>query len=306
MSDAVISWLLVVEFALPFALLNVVFLLIIMKNRKMAKESARKLILKIKNNEEHEKSNVIDFLTQKAGYEEDKAKSLAKKLINERKFLFRNIISGLLDKNEEAIVTLERDMARVTERYHALEFNANAQEEVAVEETSNQEDLDKIDELKQEVKGLKHEVHVTLTTLNNIFAEFSSMFGEEVPETEMSVDQIITAMESFSDKSVSSVPESDTEQEESESFDEGDELDAFSEELEESDEVPETVEDEDTDTDTEEELNFSIDDELDDIDSALDGLELGQLGDDDEIESDSESEPSWDEAFEESGDKKGD
>ena len=46
-----------------------------------------------------------------------------------------------------------------------------------------------------------------------------------------------------------------------------------------------------------EELDFSIDSELDDIDSALDDLELGQSP---SVASDEE--PSWDDAFEESGD----
>lgn len=316
-----------------------------MSARKKNKEAVRGLILRVKNNEKAQKAAVLDFLTKKAGIDEAEAKKRSKKIVNERKFLFRNLISVLLDKNLKALVELEDDLSRITNQYHSLEIAAPS--EVANEDASaeSEESVEKIDELKQEIKGLKHEVHITLTTLNNIFSEFSSMFGEEVPDSEMSVDQIITAMESFSGKTNE---ESDTEsavvdeaeafEEEPDAFDE--ELDAFAEEpdafseAEESDSqaepdpAPETsieaaveLEDEkspsdDTDNgpidrddkdefendpvseeapEPEETLDFSIDKELDDIDSALDELELGVSEDD---------EPSWDEAFEESGDKK--
>ncbi|MET1254288.1 hypothetical protein [Aliikangiella maris] len=312
MSDSVISWLLVAEIALPFAVLSIVLIFIIIRGRKSAKEAARNLILKIKNNEEGEKEATYNFLTQKLSIEESEAKKLAKKIINERKFLFRNLISGFLDKNTDAIASLEADMSRIVARYHSLDIQPQASETIVED---NPENLEKIQELQKEVKTLKHEVHVTLTTLNNIFAEFSSMFGEEVPDTEMSVDQIITAMESFSDKSVAGRDDDEPADESDDLMmgmsDEDDELDAFAEEIEEvSSEDVELADHDEAELSADElaepapekeELDFSIDDELDDIDSALDELELGDAGGASQLSND---EPSWDEAFEESGDNK--
>ena len=349
MNNELFSWLLVAEIALPLLILCFVLTWMLMSNYKKNKEAARNLILKIKNNEESEKEALKAFLSNKLALEPEKVKKVSKKIINERKFLFRNLISGLLDKNVEAIASLESDMSRITKQYHALEVATKVEEPV---DDGEEIDSEKIDELKQEIKGLKHEIHITLSTLNNIFAEFSSMFGEEVPETEMSVDQIITAMESFSGKSVEGGDGDNGSEDPVDGFDGmlddelDDEPDAFAEvesslgdianeneeSLSEESLVEDSLADEsvvdsfepdegpaaeeltadavssEADTDIhvdesagdseneaeKESLDFSLDDELDDIDSALDELELGSSGD---------TEPSWDEAFEESGDK---
>ncbi|TQV82983.1 hypothetical protein [Aliikangiella coralliicola] len=325
MNNDFVSWLIVIEVALPLFILCLLLIWVLVSGRKKYKEAARRLILKIKNNEDSQKQELMNFLTGKLSIDDAKAKKLSKKIINERKFLFRNLISSLLDKNTEALSGLEDDLTRITSHYHQLEVVAQVAEEPEDEETEKGED---IDELKQEIKSLKHEVHVTLTTLNNIFGEFSSMFGEEVPETEMSVDQIITAMESFSGKTgntdAASEQEVDIEVEDTLE----DEPDAFAEEdlgadealkeaapeetagedvgWEEIDDPEEGVADvsaeettsDETPEEEEESLDFSLDSELDDIDSALDGLELGATAEDDE--------PTWDDAFEESGDKKSD
>lgn len=312
MNSDIFSWLLVLEVALPFFVLSVILIVVLVRGQKKYKEAARNLILKIKNNEDNEREALLKFLTDKVALDDKEAKKASKKIINERKFLFRNLISGLLDKNTDAIAALEADMSRITARYHALEISQAIEEAAPEVDESEQEN---IDELKQEVKSLKHEVHITLTTLNNIFAEFSSMFGEEVPETEMSVDQIITAMESFSGKSAAS-PEKEVEEDIEESVSDEAELeeesiDAFAEvegvldeAVEEDEDIAEEAPLDEPNEEAEEasngevSLDFSLDDELDDIDSALDELELGHSSEDDE--------PSWDEAFEESGDKKPD
>ncbi|WP_196137706.1 hypothetical protein [Aliikangiella sp. G2MR2-5] len=349
MSDQVFSWLIVLEAVLPFLTLSIVLIIIMVRARKKNKEAVRSLILRVKNGEESQKAMLLSFLTQKLGIEETAAKKQSKKMINERKFLVRNLISVLLDKNMEAVVGLEDDLNRIAKMYHDLEVQVPSSDTAEVE--IHEEEID-IDELKSEIKSLKHEVHVTLTTLNNIFAEFSSMFGEEVPETEMSVDQIITAMESFSGKSASEDFSADPEEEDEldgfdafaesaadileeteeaveddlvmeeidvdsfeedeaevedepvEDFEEDSEMEADSESKSEAgeSELDETETASSTDTKDDDELDFSIDSELDDIDSALDELELGISED---IEDDEEDEePSWDDAFAESGDEK--
>lgn len=310
MNAEIISWLIILEITLPFVILSLILIAALLKNRKRNTQAARQLILNIKKNEAQQKEKAFEFLTQKLAIDEAKAKKLSQKIINERKFLFRNLISGFLDKNTAAIMLLDDDLSRISEQYHNLEVALEQQqpEEIVVEEDPEEES---VDDLKREIKSLKHEVHVTLTTLNNIFSEFSSMFGEEVPDQEMSVDQIITAMETFSNKSEAGSDDSlegehDIDDEIDVSAMEESEPDAFAEALEE--ELEEGVEEEQVTLENEpteeaaveveieeDELDFSIDSELDDIDSALDELELGGASGDDE--------PSWDEAFEESGDK---
>ncbi|MDH5434548.1 MAG: hypothetical protein OEY19_11435, partial [Gammaproteobacteria bacterium] len=200
MDSELISWILVAEITLPFFLLSVITLVLLAKKRKFNQKIARDLIQSIKNNETEHKSELLSFLKEKLSQDEESASNICSSILNERKFLFRNLISGLLDSNAELLISLDKDMSRIVQKYHDLEV-VSAKKTKTPDGVSDEseEDLPEIVErLKGENKSLKQEVHVTLTTLNNIFGEFSSMFGEEVPKNKMSVDQIINAMETFS------------------------------------------------------------------------------------------------------------
>jgi len=329
MNSPDLSLILILEAVLPFFVLSIVLLLTILAGRKKLKQAAKMLILSVKSNEDKEKQAIISFLTGKLAIDEKLAKKNAKKIINERKFMIRNLVSGLLDKNVETLSQLNQDLCRVTARYHALDVAAPAPaEEVEEEPEETEEEAD----LKGEIKSLKQEVHITLTTLNNIFKEFSSMFGEDdIPDGQMSVDQIITAMESFSGKSaeqdddapgtmaseaaVEEIPvqaESEDEVtaaedsleaqlEESISEDPISEDQILEEPQAEESVAEESLSEQKSDeqsaelTEDSEQLDFSVDSAIDDIDSALDGLELDA--------SDDEEEPDWGDAFAESGDK---
>jgi len=305
-----LSWILVLEAVLPFLVLSIVLIMALMAGRKKLKQAAKLLILNVKANEAKEKQAIITFLKDKLASEETTAKKNAKKIMNERKFLVRNLVSGILDKNIETIGQINDDLCRISDLYHKLNVATVAEEEA--DEDLSEDATEELSELKSEIKSLKQEVHITLTTLNNIFKEFSSMFGEDdIPEGTMTVDQIITAMESFSGKSASTEQE-DSESDDSESDDEVEPESEAEEEVEsESEPDPELDLDFKSEGDSEDsseveqegsaeedDLDFSVDSAIDDIDSALDELELGESDTDDE-------EPDWGDAFAESGDEMG-
>lgn len=319
MNSADLSWVLALEIALPFIVLSIVLILSILKGRKLYKESAKKLILNVKSSEDQEKQAIINFQTSKLALDEEIAKKNAKKIMNERKFLIRNLISGLLDKNMEAISQLNQDLGRVVGHYHKLEPASGASQEVVDAEVNEDTSSEENEELKSEIKSLKQEVHITLTTLNNIFKEFSSMFGEDdIPDNQMTVDQIITAMESFANKSPEGGEEGLTTDEAESGYAEAAvedvsvieeptdsaELDTQQDLVEDSeaeeaegqvlDEVIKPLEEDVAPAEEDSDLDFSIDSAIDDIDSALDGLEL---------DASDEEEPDWGDAFAESGDK---
>lgn len=330
------SLLLMIEAAAPFFILSIVLALALMSGRKKMKKAARQLILDVKSSEKRDRDAVKLFLKDKLHLDKKQIKKASKKILNERKFLLRNIISGILDKNLEAISLLNQDLNRVCKQYHQLEIaEVEAKVEESTEEVAEAPKEDKIKQLKKDIKSLKQEVHITLTTLNNIFKEFSSMFGENVPEGDMSVDQIITAMESFSNKESSDAPESvepETKSPETKSETETEmevkvepeSIAEVSEQTEEKsdndeqstplDEVKSVSEDDETDDeplpedasiseqlddilgdDSADDLDFSGVDEVDDIDGALDMLELDSTDEE-------EGEPDWGDAFAESGD----
>ena len=321
------SILLMLEAAAPFLILSIVLALVILSGKKKMKNAAKNLILEVKANDKRERDSINDFLTNKLNIDEKTTKTTVKKITNERKFLLRNIISGILDKNIEAISNLNEDLSRVCRQYHQLEIDIKkdepekvaeeAIEEIAVESQGGNEKV-----LKKEIKNLKQEVHITLTTLNNIFREFSSMFGEDVPTSDMSVDQIITAMENFSGKE-GAKPISDNDQEirsseaikeESDSnFEVADNLAEVSEpteeelssneekndgevaiELPEEASISEQLDSIMGDEDDNDNLSVTTEEEIDDIDDALNMLELDST--------DNEGEPDWGDAFAESGD----
>ncbi len=320
------SWILVLEAVLPFVILSIILIFTITSGRKKFKLAARKLILSVKTNEPDEKKAIYQFLTSNLSLDKKLAKKQVKKLMNERKFLIRNLVSGLLDKNIEAISQLNDDLCRVSAAYHQLKpvvTEQAAPPEEVVEEVSDT-DQTEVNDLKKEIKSLKQEVHITLTTLNNIFKEFSSMFGEDdVPKEQMSVDQIITAMESFAgassepvavaeeenqeDTTADATEEPNTQETTAEEAEESDTQEATAEEAEKADETLEAAPEETLDAQLEQSLkdmgvddtalgedvpNDDLDNALDDIDSALDELELDA----------SDDEPDWGDAFAESGD----
>ena len=317
------SWILVLEAVLPFVIVSIILIFTITSGRKKFKLAARRLILAVKNNENDEKKAVYTFLTDNLLMDKKQAKKQVKKIMNERKFLIRNLVSGLLDKNIEAIADLNQDLGRVSASYHSLKPTLPeapvAVEPEQVEEAVAADDGEQVKQLNKDIKSLKQEVHITLTTLNNIFKEFSSMFGEDdVSKEQMSVEQIITAMESFSGKPATEVdsPEqvasdlsqdSDEQQDDAEaSLDEPEQDIAEEAESSNKDAATEEPKEETLDTQLEqslkdmgvddtalgEEVNDSLDSALDDIDSALDELELDA----------SDDEPDWGDAFAESGD----
>lgn len=357
MNAEMISWLLALEVAAPFFVLSLVLIFILLASRKKYKEAARQLIEKAKNNEDNHKQELLAFLTKKLAISDENAKEQSKKIINERKFLLRNLISALLDKNTQGLVGLDDDLSRLSSHYHSLDMGEQVEAEVAQEEPPAEPEDNQADDNQQEknqqiiieqeetikgqnkeIKSLKHEVHVTLTALNNIFAEFSSMFGEKVENKEMSVEQIITAMQAFSNKQATVAPEempqitatdaADTEQAEpaekiesaepAESADKtkpaekagsaeqsGEDIEEKSQNKSEAAEAaPQESSEQSAETtkkaeDTQkqsEAIDITSEEDLEDIDSVLDELELDSYPGDDE--------PSWDDAFEESGDKK--
>lgn len=209
MNESWFSWLLMVEIILPFVIISILLLVLLVRGQSRYKDAMRELILNVKDNEPVQKEATQRFLHEKLGLDEKAVEKYSADIIRERKFFFRTFVSSILNKDVENLASLDEELSRITEKYHDLAVGAvssSAQESSDTEASSDTSALNsqleakdaQIEALKQESKSLKQEVHITLTTLNNIFAEYSSMFGEDIAKKDMSVEQILTAMESFS------------------------------------------------------------------------------------------------------------
>ncbi len=283
MADSWLSWLLILEIVFPLLLLSIVLIVILVRGKARFKDAMRELIVNVKDNEPIQKEATQRFLRENIGLDDSAVEKVSSDIIRERKFFIRTFVSSILNKDVENLATLDDELSRIIEKYHALKPETGKPTEEASEAVEDDKadalrsELEskqaQIEELREESKSLKQEIHITLSTLNSIFAEYSSMFGEETPQKDMSVEQILTAMESFS------------------SGDDFDDDEALSDPVDISDPQIET--------------ESSDDLELDDDQSDADGVSLDDmpLEDISGNEEEAEEEPSWEDAFSESGDE---
>ncbi len=198
------------ELALPFLLLSLYLSIVVLGRKKQDKKSLQKLISLYKEKEDGRKKTVIEFLKNKVGLDEPASEETSKKILEARKSFVQKLISAFLTRKEESISNLDNELSLITRSYQELSISVSKEEVTedaedepetssAIEAPAKADPTEAEDlaRLKKENKNLKIEVHTTLSTLNNIFVEYTSMFGEESERKDMSVDEILTAMESF-------------------------------------------------------------------------------------------------------------
>ncbi len=211
MTGDMISWVLTGYIVLPFVILTLFFLVLLLRGRSRMKKAMRELIINVKSNENTQLDAIKTFLSENLGFSNETAETTAKNILSERKFFVRSFVSGYMNKDLVALQALDDELSRVTAKYHELvpEGGSTDAESTEITESSdsdNSEALtaanDKVDALLGENKSLKASNHKMLVTLNSIFTEYSSMFGEEIEQKTLSVDQILEAMSSFSGKQI--------------------------------------------------------------------------------------------------------
>ena len=184
---------------MPFLLAVIALSIVVFRRKKQDRKSLQNLISNYKEKEEGRKQSVLEFLKNKVGIEDPEREEMSQKILQARKSFLQKIISSFLTREQEAISNLDNDLSVISQAYQELSISMSAQDEAIVADSDMTESLAK---LKKENKNLKIEVHTTLSTLNSIFAEYTSMFGEETDRKDMSVDEILEAMESFGTEDV--------------------------------------------------------------------------------------------------------
>jgi len=219
------DYILLVEVVLPFLILSVVLSIVLFRRKAQDKSALQRLINQYKEKEDGRRESTIEFLKNKAGLEDPAREEASQKLLKARKTFIQKLITTFLTRKAESIANLDNELSVITSAYHELsvklptdEIREQKEEDepqmaAAMPEkiTEDNSELEKeIKRLKKENKNLKMENQTTLSTLNSIFAEYTSMFGEESEKKDMTVDDILTAMESFGDDDVDAASESDS------------------------------------------------------------------------------------------------
>jgi hypothetical protein len=294
-------FLLIAEIAGPFILLSIYLSFILFKKNNKTEKAIKALIEQNKQNEIEQKEQLETFLKKNFALESESLSIQSKKMMKKRKRLLRHIIASFLNHDLERIVLLNDDIQAMCHQYHQLEAvllkesqtsdeDINENQEQTENTNPNKDENLELEQLKEEkkkseliIENLHQDVSMTLTTLNTLFHEFSGMFGETVSDDNLSLEQIITAMASLSNKNTSNKEASKNSSKEKKSSSqtsnkENETLDFTAIEKK----LDDTI-------NPKKESSQKDNVQSEDIDNALDQLEI-------------EGEPDWGDAFAESGD----
>ena len=311
-----VSFLIILEFVAPFAIVSIILLLMLLKGSKKNKQGLNQLLEGVQNSEESYRESLIEFL-KKTGFEDKELEEAVLLFTKNRRAFFKLLLTSLTQNDADLMQGVGAKFTDIINHYHKLSIQSTPVEaEDEIEEEQVAQDDSEIKVFKRENKRLKAEVHVSVSALNSLFKEYASMFGE-IPDKnqDMSVQQILEAMEKFTkgefkpDNITSDLPpemQNETENAPSDPLtteqSSGDDDEA---EIEVSDDEPVAEEKVVSEDDASNEPNW--DEAFEEVETA------GKSSSDDSAEpaavesaenelAAEETEPSWDEAFEESGD----
>lgn len=190
------SWLLIAEIAVPLLLFLALLGSSIIKRRKAVDDGCHKLLADVKANDAAQKTALERFLKETLLQADDDANDALAQIINKRRVFIKAVMDSHLKLTSDGIKKLDSELSVLLESYHALVPGAALSGSPSMGSGSPLEAGD-LQSLKEENERLKKEMNITLGTLNNIFAEYSSMFGEEQEHRDMGVTDILSTMENL-------------------------------------------------------------------------------------------------------------
>lgn len=310
-----VSFLIILEFVAPFAIVSIILLLMLLKGSKKNKQGLNQLLEGVQNSEENYRESLIEFL-KKTGLEDKELEDAVLLFTKNRRAFFKLLLTSLTQNDADLMQGVGPKFTDIINHYHKLSIqSAPVETEGEVEDKETVQDDSEIKVFKRENKRLKAEVHVSVSALNSLFKEYASMFGE-IPDKkqDMSVQQILEAMEKFTkgefkpDNITTDLPpemQNETENTPSEPPTTEKSPDDDEAEIEVSDDEPAVEEKAVSEDEATNEPNW--DEAFEEVETAEkssgdDSVEPEAVESADNEPAAEETEPSWDEAFEESGD----
>lgn len=191
--DKVFSTVLLFELLLPPVVLAAVLAVAILRRRRKDVRAMRVLVDKVQARDGERLSALRAFLADHQGFGEPELGQRVILIDSQRKAFYQALVQAFLKHDAEAIARLDEPLDAYVDAYHLLAHQERSEPAPAV--PGEGEDTAR---LQADNRRLKDELAITLSTLNNIFAEYTSMFGEQAERTDLSVDEIIAAMEKYS------------------------------------------------------------------------------------------------------------
>lgn len=197
--------LLMLEILLPLAVLIVVLVFASLRRRRQDVAGMRRLVETLQSTDEARKQALRTFLAEQLGFEDPDLSQRITLIETQRKAVYKVLIQAFLKHDAEAIAQLHEPLDAYADIYHLLAHQQNFAAAAGGDDDRGNEAH--ATALRKENRRLKDEVNITLGTLNNIFAEYTSMFGEQIDRAQMSVEEIIAAMEKYSGQPVADTPD---------------------------------------------------------------------------------------------------
>lgn len=185
--------LVVLALALPSALAFLTVLILGFRRKSGQRRSCETLLAQVKASDEEVRQSLQHFLAESLRLETEQVSQRTEDILDLRKALYRQLFKAVLQQDAAALAGLDGQVVALINAYHVLVPQLPAPVPIAVAPRNDAA----ADQLRVENERLRRESAITMGTLNNIYAEFSSMFGNEVPTNPLSVEQIMERMQAL-------------------------------------------------------------------------------------------------------------
>ncbi|NQD38850.1 hypothetical protein HPT27_17675 [Permianibacter sp. IMCC34836] len=197
--------LMVLALSGPSVLIAIVLAVLLIKRKAQDRAGVERLLAAVKAAENDYRQAVQLRLVDKLKLPDEQAGPEADKLVKQRRQYFKQLLSALLNRDPAALGQVEPALKVFSEAHLKLLAelpSAGVAAPAAVIASlipaappSDAPDM----QWRMENDRLRREVSLTLSTLNNIFAEYASMFGDENTRRDMSLEEILSSMQKLAE-----------------------------------------------------------------------------------------------------------
>ena len=187
----------------PAVIVAILLAVLIIKRKAQDRRAVELLLAAVKAAEPACREQLLTKLGAGGHADPDKLAALVDKLIKGRRQYFKQVLAALLDRKPTGLVAIEPALQQYSELHvQAMAVLARAPAPAPVAPVpasaapSGAAGPAAVEShLRSENERLKREVGLTLSALNNIFAEYASMFGDEHTRRDMNLEEILSSMQ---------------------------------------------------------------------------------------------------------------
>jgi hypothetical protein len=201
----VLYFALIIEFIV--LLLGIILLWVYLtgKSKNRDRNAAKQLAEQIKHQSDTRLKETGSFLQEKYNFEGNQLKKAVEAIDKAEKQFFQNIITLYLQRDADALSTLDAKVAEMIDTYKSLKPSI-PEPVVNAESVENAQDTEKdaeIERLREANAKLSDELAITNKTMSDMIGEFGNMFGgghDSSLEKDQVVEKVIAKKDTKNDE----------------------------------------------------------------------------------------------------------